>query len=136
MKFLEISNNYHPGKLQELLKKSIFSYSNAPYRIKDINSILHGPHHSIIYDEGLENLIAERVKEIGADGKSILGRSGNVYLVNLREIACFFVGQAFKLCTRRRDLDEYPAPGMERCQQRACRLWTFNGYTLLPETTY
>ena len=34
-KFLEQSENFHPGKLDELLQKEIFVYANVPYRIKD-----------------------------------------------------------------------------------------------------
>ncbi|MFB3902173.1 MAG: hypothetical protein ACE15E_01865 [Acidobacteriota bacterium] len=85
LKLLEISARYHPGRLQELLARPIFSYANVPYRIKDYESVLKDPYHSIDYDEHLEKLIQERIRERGADGKVIWGRDAQVYLVNLGE---------------------------------------------------
>ncbi|RPJ59111.1 MAG: hypothetical protein EHM23_15225 [Acidobacteria bacterium] len=85
LKLLGISERHHPGRLQELLVKQIFSYANIPYRIKDYRSVLQDPHHSIDYDENLERLIQKRIQERGTDGKVIQARNGEIYLVNLAE---------------------------------------------------
>ena len=71
LKLLEISDAFHPGRLQEFLEQELFSYANVPYRIKEYRSVLLDPYHSIDYDEDLEKLIASRVKSHGADGKVI-----------------------------------------------------------------
>jgi len=85
VKLLEISEKYHPGRLQNLLLKRIFSYANVPYRIRDYRSVLQDPYHSIDYDESLETVIQERIQKRGTDGKVIWGKDGEVYLVNLAE---------------------------------------------------
>ncbi len=85
LKLLEISERFHPGRLQQLLVKELFSYANVPYRIRGYRSVLHDPYHSIDYDEALERLIDSRVKERGSDGKVIWNQAGDVYLVNLTE---------------------------------------------------
>jgi hypothetical protein len=85
LKLLEISERYHPGRLQELLARDLFSYANVPYRIKSYQSILYDPYHSIDYDEEVEKLISLRVGERGADGKVIWSKTGDVYLVSLSE---------------------------------------------------
>ncbi len=85
LRLLEISERYHPGRLQQFLATGLFSYANVPYRIRNYRSVLHDPYHSIDYDETLERQIALRAKERGADGKVIWKRDGGVYLVNLTE---------------------------------------------------
>ena len=85
LRLLEISERYHPGRLQDLLTTPIFSYANVPYRLKDYRSVLQDPYHSIDYDERLEKLIQGRIHEKGTDGKVIWAPNGEVYLVNLAE---------------------------------------------------
>jgi len=85
LKLLEISEAFHPGRLQQLLERELFSYANVPYRIKEYRSVLLDPYHSIDYDEELEKMIAARVTSRGADGKVIWNRAGDVVLVNLSE---------------------------------------------------
>ena len=41
--YLKFPNNYHPGKLDELLSKEIFAYANVPYRIKSYEDIVKNP---------------------------------------------------------------------------------------------
>lgn len=85
LKFLELSNNFHPEKLGALLHQPIFSYANVPYRIKPIADLLLDAKDTVEYDELLAAKIEERVESIGADGKLVLDASGNVYHVNLLE---------------------------------------------------
>ncbi len=85
LKLLEISRDHHPGVLEALLTKGIFSYANVPYRIKPFEALLRDPHDTIVFDHALEARIAERVQAVGADGKLRWDRHGEVYLVNLAE---------------------------------------------------
>ncbi len=85
LKLLEVSEHYHPGRLQQLLKSEIFSYANVPYRMRDYRSLLMDPHHSIDYDKELESTIGVRVKKCGVDGKLVWDKAGHVYSVNLTE---------------------------------------------------
>ncbi len=85
LKFLENSQKYHPGKLNEFLAEEQFVYANVPYRIKTYDQILSNPKKAIDFDNDLDGLIQKRVKEIGADGKLLLDNNNETYKVNLTE---------------------------------------------------
>ncbi len=85
LKLLELATKYHPGKLQSLLTKEIFSYANVPYKIKSYQDIIADPHRTIDFDFDLHGAIQQRVEKIGADGKFIWDKNGKIYHVNLTE---------------------------------------------------
>ena len=85
LKLLELSQKYHPQRLDELLVKPIFAYANVPYRIKPYSEILKNPYETIDFDEELDNEIQQLVKEFGTDGAFVQGKNGGVYQVNLTE---------------------------------------------------
>ena len=85
LKLLELSHKYHPGKLQSLLSKAIFTYANVPYRIKPYHDILQDPHNTIDFDFELDDAIHARVQARGTDGKFICLEDGGIYHVNLLE---------------------------------------------------
>jgi hypothetical protein len=85
LKMLELSKQFHPKLLAQLLNKSIFSYANVPYRIKSFNDMLNNAKSTVTYDEDSAQRIAEKVEQFGADGKLILDANGDVYQVNLLE---------------------------------------------------
>jgi len=85
LKMLELSKQFHPKLLTQLLNKSIFSYANVPYRIKSFDDMLTNAKSTVTYDEDSAERIAEKVEQFGADGKLILDKNGDVYQVNLLE---------------------------------------------------
>ena len=84
-KMLELSNQFHPDKLSEMLRKTIFSYANVPYRIKSFDALVEDAKSTVTYDEALSLSIEKRVEKLGADGKLVLDANGDVYQVNLFE---------------------------------------------------
>jgi hypothetical protein len=84
-KFLEQSDHYHPGRIDELLARKIFVYANVPYRIKSIDQIIENPKDTIIFDYSLDRKIDELTEKTGADGKLLTLSSGDIYRVNLME---------------------------------------------------
>ena len=85
LKFLELSNSYHPGILRDFLSADLFCYANVPYRIKSYQSLLKDPHDTIEFDEQADALIEQRAQQVGADGRLIWNQQGEVYNVNLTE---------------------------------------------------
>ncbi|WJG10131.1 hypothetical protein [Aliiglaciecola sp. LCG003] len=85
LKMLELSNQFHPQKLSQLLSQPLFSYANVPYKIKDFDDIVLNAKSTVSYDDALAEVIEKRVSAIGADGKLVLDGSGQVYQVNLLE---------------------------------------------------
>jgi hypothetical protein len=84
-KMLELSKQFHPEKLTEMLRKTLFSYANVPYRIKSFDALVENAKSTVTYDETLSLKIEKRVESMGADGKLVLDDMGNVYQVNLLE---------------------------------------------------
>lgn len=85
VKLLELSAQYHPGKIQEFLVKDIFTYANVPYRIKSYSDILKNPKQTIDFDVALDQEIKKRVEKLGTDGKFLLNKKGEIIHVNLTE---------------------------------------------------
>ena len=85
LKFLEFSNDHHPGTLRDFLTRDLFCYANVPYKIIAYKDLLRDPHNTIDFDEAADELIDQRVSEIGADGRLIWDKNGSVYYVNLTE---------------------------------------------------
>ena len=95
-KILEQSDNFHPGKLNDLLLKDIFVYANVPYRIKSFEDIIQNPKDTIVFDWELNNRIQESARNTGADGKLLYSKEGEIYKVNLLEkVLCTLLS---KLC--------------------------------------
>jgi len=84
-KLLELSRDFHPGRLRSLLREPIFCYANVPYRISSFEAQVDNPKHTVAFDHQLERLIEQRCAVMGADGKLVLNGSGEVYLVCLLE---------------------------------------------------
>ena len=84
-KLLELSEKYHPAKLDELLHRDIFAYANVPYRIKPYRQMVQNPQDTILFDHVLNAEINRRVKKIGADARLLPDLKGDVYRVNLTE---------------------------------------------------
>jgi hypothetical protein len=84
-KLLELSRQFHPTRLGDLLHEPIFCYANVPYRIKPFSALLEDPKATVQYDDHLAEQIERRVSEMGADGKLVLDSDGDVYQVNLLE---------------------------------------------------
>ena len=84
-KLLELSNQFHPTRLRELLHEPIFAYANVPYRIKSLDALLENPKDTVTYDSDLAERIEHRVETMGADGKLVLNENDAVYQVTLLE---------------------------------------------------
>ena len=85
LKLLELSEQFHPTRLAQLLHQPVFSYANVPYRIKPLEELLRNPKDTVVYDHALAERIDQRVAENGADGKLVLDGGGEVYRVTLLE---------------------------------------------------
>lgn len=84
-KLLELSKQFHPDRLDLLLRRAIFSYANVPYKIKPFDALLENAKSTVVYDHDLAKKIELRVEKFGADGKLLADETGQVYLVNLFE---------------------------------------------------
>ena len=85
LKLLEGLTRHDPAKLEGLLGREIFSYTEVPYLIKPYEEILQDPRATIEFDTERAARIEDRVTERGTDGKLLTGPDGSVYHVNLLE---------------------------------------------------
>ncbi len=85
-KLCELSAGFHPGKLEELLAESIYTYANVPYRIKPYDEIVKNPKDTVVFDFELNDKIKNEAAVLGADAKLLKSRQGDqIYKVNLSE---------------------------------------------------
>lgn len=85
LKLMELSADYHPAKLKNLLTKEINVYANVPYKIRGFDAILMNPSDTIDYDHDLDEKIKKRVADIGSDGKMAWNAQGELVRANLTE---------------------------------------------------
>lgn len=85
LKFLEHSNEFHPGKLDDLLTRDLFVYANVPYRIKSFQDIVKNPKDTIVFDADLNKKIEKLTVQIGSDGRLLQNNEGKIYRANLTE---------------------------------------------------
>ena len=85
LKLLEAAEAHRPGWLKQLLTRDLFAYANVPYRIRPYRELVADPHHTIDYDRDEQARVDERVARMGADGRLLMNRAGQVHLVNLTE---------------------------------------------------
>lgn len=84
-KLIELSNKFHPGRLDALLNQGIFSSAHVPYRIKDYPALIADWYATIEFDWQLEEQISKRVALYGADGKLLMNADGQVMHSTLAE---------------------------------------------------
>ncbi len=85
-KLLELSDNFHPGKLDGLLTSEIFTYANVPYQLKPYDEIVKNPKDTVVFNEGLNIQIKTEAEHLGADASLLKNKLGDqIYKVNLME---------------------------------------------------
>ena len=84
-KLLEMSHNFHPGRLTTLLNKRMYTYAAVPYRIKSYKEILNDPHNTVDFDFAHDRQIKQDVKAKGERAKYIHDSRGKLYQVTLLE---------------------------------------------------
>lgn len=85
LKLMELSNDFFPGMLEEMLNEEIFVYANVPYRIRSYEEIVDSPFTTIDFDEKLNKILMNRTEKLGADGKLVKGSNGNIVHATLVE---------------------------------------------------
>ncbi len=85
LKLIEASIAHHPGRLNELLDRDLFSYADVPYDIKPYPDIVADPQNTIDFNRSRQRESEARVEQIGTDGRLVHHHAGGVLLVNFTE---------------------------------------------------
>ncbi|MGL2986458.1 hypothetical protein ACSVH5_02580 [Flavobacterium sp. RSSA_27] len=85
LKFLEFSEKFYPGKLQDYFDKDYFVYAAVPYIIKPYQDILLNPKDTIEYSHSWEKTILNRKALLGADGALLFTSKNEIHHVNFIE---------------------------------------------------
>ena len=85
LKLLEQASRHYPDSLPKLLSRAVFSYANVPYRIMPYESLLADPRNTITFDRVAHRKAMKRSSQLGADGKALLTRDGQLARANLAE---------------------------------------------------
>jgi len=84
-KLLEVSAKFHPGRVETMLNRPIFSIANVPYRIKPYQAILSDYYDTIAFQPEKDERISEWVKQLGMDGKLVLDDNKQIFHVTMAE---------------------------------------------------
>jgi hypothetical protein len=83
-RLLERSRQHHPGRLEGLLDRPLFTYADVPYRLAAYEELLADPRRTITFDAAAHARALARADREGADGK-LLHEGGEVRHVTLAE---------------------------------------------------
>ncbi|MDH3254104.1 MAG: hypothetical protein OEM62_03855, partial [Acidobacteriota bacterium] len=110
LKFLESSQNHHPGALERMLADRRFVYAEVPYDIKSYADLLEDPRDSVEYNTARADRIAARIEAVGFDGRYVTNQAGEICNANLTEkllvpllakVSNFVPGAGFWMNTQR-----------------------------------
>lgn len=85
VKLLEASRRFHPGRLEELVDRAIFTHADVPYRIASYDRTVADPVATIAFDDEVQERVTRRVRTEGADGRLVHGPDGDLVRVTLGE---------------------------------------------------
>ena len=85
LKLLETSHRFHPGRLDALVNRAVFTHADVPYRIAAYRDILTDPCSTITFDDERQRTITRRVASEGSDGRLVHGADGDLVRVTLAE---------------------------------------------------
>ena len=85
LKLLELSKEFSPHSLEQLLDTDIFTFANVPYRIKEYQEILKDPRNTIEFNYELDRQLKEEEKLYGSDSKFLKKADHSLVQVNLLE---------------------------------------------------
>lgn len=85
LKFLEFSESYFPGRLQEVFSKEVFAYAAVPYKIKPFVEIVKNAKDTIVFDHDWEKRILKAKEKLGSDGALLSLQNGEIYRVTFIE---------------------------------------------------
>lgn len=85
VKLLEASRRFHPGRLDALVDRALFTHADVPYRIASYEQTLVEPIDTIAFDTDAEERVLARVRTEGADGRLVHGPDGDLVRVTLGE---------------------------------------------------
>lgn len=85
LRLLELHSKYFPNQLFKQFSEPAFVYANVPYTIKAYSDIIKNPQDTIYFNRELHAQLVQRSKAIGADGKLVTLRSGDLLRVSFIE---------------------------------------------------
>jgi hypothetical protein len=85
LKLLELSHQFQPQSLTELLSKKLFVFANVPYKIKLSHQIIKNPKDTIEFDAELDKKLRAELENFGADAALLINQQNHVHYVNLVE---------------------------------------------------
>ncbi|GEL93983.1 hypothetical protein [Cellulomonas composti] len=85
VKLVEASRRFHPGRLDALVDRALFTHADVPYRIASYEQTLAEPVATITFDDDAQERVLRRVETEGADGRLVHDSAGDLVRVTLGE---------------------------------------------------
>jgi len=103
LRLLEAAGRFHPGAIEGLLTRRLFTYAEVPYRIRPYPALLEDPRHTIDFDTGLHRELAQREPFLrGPDGARLrVNLAEKLLVVALTKLGNYIPGAGIWLNTQR-----------------------------------
>lgn len=85
LRLLELSRDFHPGRVASWLGRAIFATADVPYRIATFDAILQNPSATIGFDDDVDREARERARSLGGDGLLKHAPSGDLFRTTLAD---------------------------------------------------
>jgi len=85
LRLLEALHRTDPTTLREMLDRSVFVYTDVPYRLRPYRDIRRDPRASIRFDTERHAILTERIRQRGGDGALLTGPDGAPHRATLLE---------------------------------------------------
>ena len=82
---LDLAHRHVPGLLASLLGWVGYSSADVPYRMRPYREMVADPKRTLRFDADAQAQIEARTRHVGADGRLVLGGTGEVHHVSLAE---------------------------------------------------
>lgn len=84
-RLIEASRRFHPGAVERLLGRRIFTTADVPYRIAGLQESLADPNDTITFDDRADTAARTRAAEIGGDGLLLRTPAGELHRSTLAD---------------------------------------------------
>ncbi len=85
LRILEAWERFYPGDILGWLQARLFSFSDVPYKIANYPDMVRDPRNTITHDHERAEVVHERMRQVGTDGRLLAGADGGVLCVGLLE---------------------------------------------------
>ena len=84
-RLLDQWQRFEPEEMGAWLIRENFTYADVPYVLSDFKATVADPRNTVAFDRDHQSVIDQRVRQLGTDGRLVVGADGQIVVVGLME---------------------------------------------------